>query len=1266
MVNQMFNGGMLHRESLLQAMLEFDLIYYRDPLLEKICERINALDCPAYVKNSGLVYVQANVAFASLFNANVDALIGTATEEHEDIAVALNNGDKERACLVFGEDQASLFADPFGKGRYRIEMERFTLADGQTYLYCVMYPVAHANPSPQLVHLQDQEFASRLVEEVNDQNVLDKTLIQMIVDTFDIGVCVYDRDNRLTYFNENLNKYYSPLTGSLEIGADRAEMTRRIFLENEKKRPEALRRTPEECERRIKEIVDAVGQGSDDDFILPDGRSIHGVNRRLADGSLVGLRLDVTDLKHREQQLDRNKEENSLYQQLFNHLPVAAFARDQKHRLVFVNQAYADLFGRTIEELLYTEEPELLGDEADLIRELNRRTIEEGLLCEEEQLMPRLDGTTVPVIAKTGRIITEKGSPYIVGTIADISIIKQRELLLQEANETAEAISRDFENIILSIDIGLIVLDKDLRIRFINDAYRTKIWPEAARFTNAELQGQLFSDFIRRNFDEGRYQIPEDELESYVESRIGEIRAGKVEPRELLLADGSVIFYSGIPLSGGRFLLSFVDLTELRRRDHDVARAHAEVEKAYRMVRSATDSMPEGLMVIEGDCVVFANEVLSTLLHVPSDTIKPGQQWEDAYRVTAWQNPDSTEESVVAGFQRFQAALKMGKSLNYRFPLNGQKWMQLQSTPTENGQMVLLLSDLTNVIQREDELKRLIANAEAADRAKSEFLANMSHEIRTPMNGILGMAELLSKSSLDTRQKTFIDIIVKSGNALMTIINDILDFSKLDAGHLQLKTAPFDPGEAVEDVAALLSSRAIEKDIELIVHCLPSMPALVIGDAGRFRQIVTNLVGNAVKFTERGHVLVEVGSVAAPDGTSLLEVLVSDTGIGIPSDKIGAIFEKFSQVDGSTTRRHEGTGLGLAISQRLANLQRGVISVSSVQGRGSDFTLRLPTTILEMTSKAKPVPANIIGARVVVIEDNEISRQILEDQIRDWGFEVVSASDGVTGLCILDAAANAGLRIDAVVLDCQMHGMNGADVARSIRSNGRLRDTGIILLTSVELRADDQDFSEMQVQAHVMKPVRTQLLRDSVIEVIRAMRMRKSGFSENGYANDTGFADMPSRAGDAVSRDGFPAPNENALSTHPGNGPRVLVAEDNEVNQIVFRQVLDAAGIQFLLANDGLAAVELWQQFQPDVVIMDVSMPVMNGLQATMRIREMEASRGVHTPIIGVTAHALDSDRDMCLDAGMDDYLPKPISPERLEDKIRLWYETRLSKAALG
>ena len=594
--------------------------------------------------------------------------------------------------------------------------------------------------------------------------------------------------------------------------------------------------------------------------------------------------------------------------------------------------------------------------------------------------------------------------------------------------------------------------------------------------------------------------------------------------------------------------------------------------------------------------------------------------------------------------------------------------------------------------------KEVAEAAQIADRAKSEFLANMSHEIRTPMNGVMGMAELLAKTELDAKQRTFTDIIVKSGSALLTIINDILDFSKIDAGQMELDPAPFRLAEAIEDVATLVSSKVAEKDLELAVRVEPGLPEMFSGDVGRIRQIVTNLLGNAVKFTEKGHVFVDVSGaqLANADGQAdgetdnvwRLTFRIEDTGIGIPADKRQRVFDKFSQVDGSATRKHEGTGLGLAISQSLVELMGGEIGVESEEGLGSTFWFAIDLPAHASGTARKRVPLDVSGARILVVDDNAVNRAILSEQMAAWRFDAAAASSGREALAVVEAAHERGVAIDCIILDYHMPEMNGGDVVAALRRSESQTamvtqnhmPVPVIMLTSVDQTEDGKSFSSLGIAAHLTKPARSSLLLETIIQVLSEANARKQGedSSAEAIAAARMIGDLPTATpraindplGAAVAKTG-PTDDQRDMSVADTvierQGTDILIAEDNAVNRIVFTQILQAAGWRFEVAEDGEQAVQMSADLNPRLILMDVSMPKMNGLEATAAIRQREADLGgPRMPIIGVTAHALKGDMERCLEAGMDDYLTKPVSPAKLEAKIVQWLEPAAIRAIAG
>ena len=571
-------------------------------------------------------------------------------------------------------------------------------------------------------------------------------------------------------------------------------------------------------------------------------------------------------------------------------------------------------------------------------------------------------------------------------------------------------------------------------------------------------------------------------------------------------------------------------------------------------------------------------------------------------------------------------------------------------------ELVGYISNITELVEQRHEVEKLeIARsaAEEADKEKSQFLANMSHEIRTPMNGIMGMAELLAATDLSSKQKTFADIIVNSGESLLTIINDILDFSKIDAGEMELYPEPFDLRSAIEDAAILVSSKIGEKDIELAVRIDPKIPAMVIGDAGRIRQIAINLISNAIKFTENGHVLIDIRhSTDEPENTGSANLLfcIEDTGIGIPEEKQKTIFSKFTQVDNSTTRPHEGTGLGLSISRSLVELMGGNIHLESKVDQGSTFSFEIVFPVHTVDEQPFTMPIDVTGAKILIVDDNNVNRSILEEQLISWGFEAVLAPSGPDGWSKLQGAYAANKPFDAIILDYQMPEMNGFSVAKLIRDDANLSDMPIIMLTSVDQANSADQFAELNLQGHMLKPAKSaQLLKTLVSALQKNWDDSNSSHKCNLHSYEAASSNVKII---------------NQKQDMETSTLDILIAEDNEVNKIVYQQILDGTEFNYKIVPNGAEAVDIFQQESPKLIIMDVSMPVLCGMEATKQIREIEETENFRTPIIGVTAHAMAGDMEGCFDVGMDDYMPKPISPKRLLEKIDSWISKGRRKSA--
>ncbi|RUS61016.1 response regulator [Pseudorhodobacter sp. E13] len=759
---------------------------------------------------------------------------------------------------------------------------------------------------------------------------------------------------------------------------------------------------------------------------------------------------------------------------------------------------------------------------------------------------------------------------------------------LEAAHTSAVMAERRLRDSVNALHDGFAVFTPDHRLLVANRAY-------LAPYQDYNVgPGTPYAEILKLTAEEGMVDIGDSSPDEWVARMLSRWDSDPIEPEVVQGTNGE-----------------WIRLVDRRARDGDMVCLALNITEQMR-IWAALEAIPDGFVLFDReDRLLACNQRYRELYPESAEAMVPGAPFEEIlrYGLDRGQYKDAIGREAEWLQERLERHHDTSSILEQE--LEGGRWLRVLEQPTPDGGRVGLRVDITHQKEQQAALNEARKAAEAANRAKSAFLANMSHEIRTPMNGVVGMAELLCDTGLTEEQRLFADTIRSSGEALLVIINDILDYSKIEAERLTLHPEPFDLERLIHEVAMLLQPSARERGLDLMIDFDMFLPTRFIGDAGRLRQILTNLVGNAVKFTEKGHVLIRIVGIETEPGNQQLHISVEDTGIGIPADQLEHVFGEFNQVESAANRKFEGTGLGLAITQRLIDRMGGSVWVDSEFGKGSCFGFRIELPVAEDQATI-PVPVTL--KRAIVVDDQFINRTILERQLITCGMQVKTCRTGAEVVAALEKDSG----FDVLITDHEMPEMNGLQLAETLRGAGH--NLPIVLLSSNPAAARD-GLSAAHVTTVLQKP----LLRSELYRRLRDLA-----------------APPPSH---------MVAPAK-PRSAGPERIMRVLAAEDNRTNQLVFRKMVKDLQIDLTFANNGREAVELFQSFQPDLIFMDISMPELDGKDAAREIRTIEQAKGGHVPIVALTAHAMDGDDTSILASGIDEYLTKPLRKTAITEAL--------------
>ena len=1096
-----------------------------------------------------------------------------------------------------------------GKGGFLSEYVMRTSLGEEKWVEGLGTRIAFGSGTANLVTLRDVTLRKRAEIKLRDSEEHFQAIVQNVAE----GIVTIDERGCIRLFNEAAERIFG-YRAEEAVGRNVSMLM-----------PEPNRRLHDQY---VKRYLQSPGVGS-----LHVGGEMQGMRKdgsaitvdislseiHLAGGrNFVGVIRDVTEIRKTERRL---RELTTLQRAILNSTGYAIISTDSNGVILSFNSAAEKLLGWKAEELIGRKSPEIIHDAEEIRRragELSRalnRNITPGFetLCakaregeedEREWTYIRKDGSRVPVFLSVTALREDGGAVTgFVGIARDITLRRRAE---EELRKLYRAVEQSPATVVVTDDNGI--------IEYVN--------PKFTQITGYSAQEAIGQN--PRILKSGE-KPPEEYRELWETITSGREWRGVFHNRK----KNGDLYWESVSISPVKdeignithFVAVKEDITEIRAAQEELAKLSLVASKTDNAV-IITDREGRVEWVNDGFTRITGYAMAEMIGKKPGNVLR---------------GPLTDEETR----NRIREAIASKKSfteeiLNYRKD-GSSYWLSMTITPVLNEQgevlrFVAIESDISERKRTEAELQKAKREADSANRAKSEFLASMSHEIRTPMNAILGMADLLWDSDLTEEQRQYVGIFRSAGENLLGLINDILDLSKVESGRMTLDTVRFNPEEILNEACGMMSPRANKKDLELTCRISPDIPRGLVGDPVRLRQVLLNLIGNAIKFTEKGEIRVEAGPAATGgpslqgESTCLLEVKVADTGVGIPPEKLDAIFERFTQADSSTTRKYGGSGLGLTISKQLVELMGGRIGVESRPGGGStfSFTARFATATEEDSAEAG-VSENVRGMKALVVDDNATNRLILSETLSRWGASVAQAADGPSALRILREAKEAGKPFDSAFLDQRMPGMDGFELAEEIRKDPALANLLIMMLSSDSKSGDRERARSLGMSAYLIKPVRRSELMEAIGTAGRGTRRKPE----------------------------TPAEPEPPTAVRP---LRILLVEDTEDNRILIQSFLRKTPFRLTMAENGKVALDAYTADPDacDLIFMDMQMPVMDGYDATREIRRWEVQSGVRrVPIIALTAYALKEDLRKSLDAGCDGHLTKPIRKNILLETIR-------------